>query len=96
MMPSMGFSPLGRNTLSTFNQPTTNLGPLMRRQRRGTSKKLQLSYDLYLFLFRFITYLRHITTTEMAPYRNILRADLIETLTGYEVHCGNTIEIIHF
>lgn len=83
----MSFDPMGgQSALSAFNQPTTDLGPLMRRQRRGDFKTIIIIAESWLII-AVISWIIFFTT-EMNKFNNILRADLIETPTTYEVHCG--------
>jgi hypothetical protein len=63
----------------------------MRQQRRGTFEGYYCESLFALILISRIIYF----ATEMAQFNNILYADLIETTTGFEVHCGKLIETIH-
>lgn len=88
---------MDQGTLSTFNQPTTDLGLLMRRQRRGNLdsnlKNVNIIAELWLEII--LIFMNHFLKTEMAKFNNIIYADLIETPTTYEVHCGELVASVN-
>lgn len=58
---------------------------MLQAQRRGMASQNDISQK---FVFNSNESSSHLIATEMTPFKNILRADLIETTEGYEVHCG--------